>query len=267
MCELLVAAFETPHAFRVLAPVAAGLEELGVAGFGWGVAWLDDEAGAVRAMKGLGRFREEGRRRAALPTTTSRRFVVHLRRPAKLSTTQLSDTQPFLDGENSAWCHCGFFARAEELRPGFAGRLQGQADSEVGWQFFLDRMAEQSDSLDALRAVDDAFGGRVNLAYLGRDGELAIFSRNDADNFWRFSLDGGEMAATGLHSSDNSLFDFVVPRATHRELVLPGQAVRLAARDVPTRKPAGDPGDTRETAGVGAGTSNAAGEDRDTRAA
>jgi predicted glutamine amidotransferase len=237
VCELLVATFETPRPFRVLAPIASCLEELGVAGFGWGVAWLDDQAREVRAMKGVGRFREEGRRRAALPTTTSRRFVVHLRRPARLSTTQLADTQPFVDEGRSAWCHDGLFARAEELRPAFVDRLRGQADSEVGWQYFLDRSAEGADAVDALRSVDDALAGRVNLAYLGRDGEMAIYSRNDANRFWRFSLDGGRMAATGLYSSDNSLFDFVVPRATDRELVPPGRAMRMAAPDVPVEKP------------------------------
>jgi hypothetical protein len=238
VCELLVAAFETPRPFRVLAPVAAGLEELGVAGFGWGVAWLDGPAGAVRGLKGLGRFRDEGRSKSSLLDTTSRRFVVHLRRPSQLSTVQMADTQPFLDGEKSAWCHNGFLERAEELRPQFAGRLLGRADSEVGWQYFRDRLAEGQKPLGALRAVDDAFGGKVNLAYLGADGELSIYSRNDTNRFWRFSLDGGEMAATDLHSSDSSVFDFVMPRATDRELLGPGTALTLAGPDAPDREPA-----------------------------
>jgi predicted glutamine amidotransferase len=238
VCELLVAAFETPRPFRALAPVAAGLEELGVAGFGWGVAWLDEPVGEVRALKGLGQFREEGRRKTALLTQESRRFVVHLRRPSQLSTVQMADTQPFLDGTRSAWSHNGFLARAEELRPTFAGRLEGRADSEVGWQYFLDRRSEGVDVLDALRAVDDTFGGNVNLAYLGDDGELSLFSRNQTNRFWRFTLDEGEMAATDLHSSDSSLFDFVVPRASNRELLAPGTAVRLAGPAAPDREPA-----------------------------
>lgn len=240
MCELLVAAFETPRPFRDLAPVAAGLEELGVAGFGWGVAWLDESegSGAVRAVKGLGRFREEGRRKSALLTQESRRFIVHLRRPSQLSTIQIEDTQPFLDGDRSAWCHNGYLARAEELRPQFDARLHGRADSEVGWQFFLDRRAEGDDPLEALRAVDDAFGGRVNLAYLGADADLSVFSRNDTNRFWRFFLDDGQMAATDLHSADSSLFDFVVPRASDRELLVPGSAVRLAGPGAPDREPA-----------------------------
>jgi predicted glutamine amidotransferase len=238
VCELLVAAFETARPFRDVAPLAAGLEELGVAGFGWGVAWLDEPAGAVRAVKGLGRFRDEGRRKVALLTQTSRRFLVHLRRPSQLSTIQMPDTQPFLDGDRSAWCHNGFLARSEEMRPQFAGRLRGRADSEVGWQYFLDRTAEGIDALDALRGVDDAFGGKVNLAYLGRDGDLSIYSRNDTNRFWRFSLDGGEMAATDLHSADSSVFDLVMPRATDRAVIVPGSAVRLAGPRTPDTEPA-----------------------------
>jgi hypothetical protein len=237
VCELLVAAFETPQPFSLLAPVASGLEELGVAGFGWGVASLDEEAGAVRVSKGLGRFRDEGRRKTALLTQESRRFVVHLRRPSQLSTVQMADTQPFLDGERSAWCHNGFLARAEELRPQFTGRLQGRADSEVGWQYFLDRVAEGAEPLDALRAVDAAFGGNVNLAFLRDDGDLSVFSRNRTNRVWRFSLDGGEMAATDLHSADSSVFDFVVPRATDRALLEPGTAVRVAGPVAPDRAP------------------------------
>ncbi len=227
MCELLVVAFEAARPFGELAPVAAGLEELGVAGFGWGVAWLDERTGVVRGVKGIGRFRDEGRHETTLSATTSRRFVIHLRRPSRLSTVQMADTQPFVDAASGAWCHNGFLARAEELRPQFARRLHGRADSEVGWQYFCDRMAGGDDALDALRAVDEVFGGKMNLAYLGVDADLCIYSRNSTNRFWRFSLDGAEMAATGLHSEDDSLFELLVPAASDRVLLAPGTALRL----------------------------------------
>ncbi len=233
MCELLVAAFEAARPFAELAPVAAGLEELGVAGFGWGVAWLDERTGVVRGVKGLGRFRDEGHHDAALIAATSRRFVVHLRRPSRLSTVQMADTQPFVDAASGAWCHNGFLARAEELRPQFACRLRGCADSEVGWQYFCDRMSGGADPLDALRAVDEAFGGKMNLAYLGIDGDLCIYSRNSANRFWRFFLDGAEMAATGLHSDDDSLFVRLAPAASDRALLAPGTALRMAPASRP----------------------------------
>jgi len=231
MCELLVATFDEPHPFATVAPVAASLEQLGVAGFGWGVAWLDEadrDGPTVRVMRGLGRYREEGHRNDALTAQESRRFVVHLRRPNQLSTVQMADTQPFLDDSYGAWAHNGFLERAEKLRSQFTGRLRGRADSEVGWQFFLDRMRDGLDPLDALRAVDDAFGGKVNLAYLGSDGDLCVYSRNETNRMWTFRLDDGDFAATDLHSADSSLFDLVVPRATDGELVQPGTARRLS---------------------------------------
>lgn len=232
MCEMLVAAFEEPRPFSDVAPLASGLEQLGVAGFGWGVAWLDEDAGsarAVRVQRGLGTYRDEGHRSHALMGQTSRRFMVHLRRPSQLSTVQMPDTQPFLDGDRSAWCHNGYLDRAEELRGRFAGRLAGRADSEVGWQFFLERLRGGERALDALRAVDEAFGGKVNLAYLSAEGELSVYSRNETNRMWTFRLDDGVMAATDLHSADSSLFDLVVPRATERRLVEPGTACLLAA--------------------------------------
>lgn len=230
MCEMLVAAFDEPRPFAQVAPVASGLEKLGVAGFGWGVAWLEEPEGAeaaIQVVRGLGRYDEEGQRDVGLMERESRRFMVHLRRPSQLSTVQMADTQPFLDGTQCAWCHNGYLDRAEELRGRYEGRLHGRADSEVGWEFFLDRRSEGVPPVDALRAVDDAFGGKVNLAYLGSDGELAVYSRNETNRMWSFRLDGALFAATDLHSADSSLFDLVVPKATDRVLLDPGTALVL----------------------------------------
>ncbi len=238
MCEMLVAAYGEARPFGDLAPVVSGLEQLGLAGFGWGVAWLDEDAGAVRGIRGLGRYRDEGMRCDSLLARTSRRFLVHLRRPSQLSTVQMADTQPFFDGDRSAWCHNGFLERANELRGRFEGRLHGRADSEVGWQFFLDRVAAGADALSALKAVDEEFGGKVNLAYLTADGELSIYSRNETNRMWQFRLDDGDIAATDLHSDDSSLFDLVVPRATDRRRVAPGSARRIAGPVAPTSDPA-----------------------------
>jgi hypothetical protein len=216
---MLVAAYDEARPFGDLVSVVSGLEQFGLAGFGWGVAWLDEDAGAVRGVRGLGRYRDEGLRCDSLLARTSRRFLVHLRRPSQLSTVQMADTQPFFDGDRSAWCHNGYLERANQLRGRFEGRLHGRADSEVGWQFFLDRVAE---------GVDEEFGGKVNLAYLTADGELSIYSRNETNRMWQFRLDGGDIAATDLHSDDSSLFDLVVPRATDRRRVAPGSALRIA---------------------------------------
>lgn len=237
MCELLVAAFDVPRPFHLLAPIVVRLEQLGLGGFGWGVAWLDDDAAEVQAARGLHRFADEAREVPLLATRSSRRFVVHLRRPSRLSTIQLADTQPFLDDNRSAWCHNGFLDRAEELRHGFGDRLNGQADSEVGWQFFLDRRAAGLDARSALRSVDDTFGGRVNLAYLGADGELSVYARNETNRMWRYVVDGGVVVSTSLHSDDSSVFDLVVPRASARQRLELGTVLRVAEPSRPTADP------------------------------
>ena len=136
MCELLVATFEEPRPFADVAPIASGLEQLGVAGFGWGVAWLEEAGSArgVRVVRGLGRYADEGHRNFTLMEQVSRRFMVHLRRPSQLSTVQMADTQPFLDGDRSAWCHNGYLDRADALRGRYGDRLLGRADSGTGVQ-------------------------------------------------------------------------------------------------------------------------------------
>ncbi|MGH9303605.1 MAG: class II glutamine amidotransferase [Acidimicrobiales bacterium] len=216
MCEMLAAWFPEAHPFAELASSAASLEEYGLGGFGWGVAWLDP-SGSVVGRRGLGRYRDEGPSDNVLSKVASTRFLVHLRRPSRLSTVQMADTQPFLDDSRSAFCHNGFLERAEEMRHLYQGRLHGRADSEVGWQFFLDRRAAGAESGAALRAVDEAFGGNVNLGFLGADGELALYGHNPTNFMWRFRLGSGLLAATSLHSDDDSLFELVFPGATGRE--------------------------------------------------
>jgi len=63
------------------------------------------------------------------------RILVHLRRPSKLSTIGLADTQPFDDPAGRyAFSHNGDFERHTDLRAGFRadGRIHGRADTEVG---------------------------------------------------------------------------------------------------------------------------------------
>jgi glutamine phosphoribosylpyrophosphate amidotransferase len=221
VCELLAAAFDQPQPFDVIADAVGVLEEFGLGGFGWGVAWLDDDF-VVRGRRGLRRFRDEARTDRQLREQLSRRFLVHLRRPSQLSTVQMADTQPFFGPEGGAFAHNGFLERAEEIRPQLASVLKGRADSEVGWRYFCARLAEGNDVTSALVAVDRTFGGKVNLGYLAPDGELTVFSHNVENHIWRFSMAGGHMATTALHSDDTSVFDLVYPQATDRQVVPPG---------------------------------------------
>jgi hypothetical protein len=152
---------------------------------------------------------------------------VHLRRPNKLSTVQYADTQPFSRAGEFAFCHNGFLDRAETLRPHYADRLEGGADSEVGWCFFQERIDHGVEPAEALRQVDETFGGKVNLGYLDRAGTLAVYSDNVANAMWRFRHLDADMVSTGIHSDDDSLFTLVFPDATDQRLVPVGTGVVL----------------------------------------
>jgi hypothetical protein len=229
VCELLAVAWEHPEPFGRILPWARGLERVGIAGYGWGVAWLDQETGAARGVR---RYRqpvsldEDPQGVAALAEVMSTRFLIHLRRPTKLSTVQLADSQPFVDASEEgdpgtfAFCHNGFLERHEEIRPPYEHRLRGRADSEVGFAVLADLLAEGAPAREALPEVHRRFGGNSNFGFLSRDGTLLAFGGNPANAFWRFRLDGAEVAATQVHSDDLSLFDLLFDRAERRRRVL-----------------------------------------------
>jgi predicted glutamine amidotransferase len=211
----MAVSWSEPQRFERVAPWALELERLGVTGFGWGAAWLDD-AGRVQVYRNPITMAADDEGREGLGDVVSTRFLVHLRRPSRLSTTQLADTQPFLTEDGGfAFCHNGAFERHEELRPGFAGRLRGLADSEVGFCLFQDQLSLGLDVAGALREVYRRLGGRANLGYLGSDGELVVLGANTWNQLWQFEFQGASVAATGLHSDDRSLFDRLFDGASH----------------------------------------------------
>lgn len=229
MCEMLAVAWDEPRSYSSVHDLVCTLEIYGLGGFGWGVTWLDD-SGKVAVERGLGRYVDEAESRDVL-TSSSTRYLVHLRRPNKLSTVQLADTQPFTRDGEFAFCHNGFLDRAEALRPNYADRLQGGADSEVGWCFFQDRVDEGVPVVDALREVDETFRGKVNLGYLDRHGTLAVYGGNVANAMWRFRALGADVVSTAVHSDDDSLFTLVYPQAEDRRLVPIGTAIVLGTDD------------------------------------
>src|SRR5437764_3463807 len=84
VCELLAVAWERPEPFSRILPWARGLERVGIAGYGWGVAWLDDRMGAAPVVRGYRHpvsLDEDPGGVAALAGVRSTRFLVHLRRP------------------------------------------------------------------------------------------------------------------------------------------------------------------------------------------
>jgi predicted glutamine amidotransferase len=219
VCELLAVAWPEPERLDRALPWALELERLGVAGFGWGVAWTDGD-GAVRGYRHPTSLRDDQEGRERLAGVTSDRFLVHLRRPSRLSTIQLADTQPFLAEDGSfAFCHNGQLDRHEDHRERLGASLAGKADSEIGFRMTQEALTAGATPTAALKEVHDQLGGRANFGYLGADGELAVFAVNATNRLWAFDLDGARVAATALHSDDRSVFGMLFDRAAEPSLV------------------------------------------------
>ena len=221
MCELMAIAYSEPRPAQEVLALASDLDRLGVTGFGWGMAWLEN--GALRGYRHPTAMADDPVGVDRLREVASARFLIHLRRPSKLSTVQLADTQPFLDEAGRfAFCHNGYLDRHQEYRPRYAERLAGRADSEVGFRVFQDSIAAGVGPAEALSATFETMGGRANFGYLGRDGTLLVYAANPGNAMWVFRLGDAHVASTALHSDDESLFDLLFREAVDAERVTGG---------------------------------------------
>jgi predicted glutamine amidotransferase len=221
MCEILAVKWPGPRPFSAVAPWARAMEHYGSGRFGWGVAWLDEEAGGrVRVHIDTGQMAADQAVAGELGAVESTRFLIHFRRPTLLSTIQLADTQPFVtEGNSLAFCHNGLFAEREAFRPAYAGRMTGRADSQIGFCMLQDMAGQGVPVCDALAMVHAKLGGNANLATLDAQGGVALFSRHQTNRFWTFRLGEAQIAATELHSPDDSLFTLIFPGADRRAVV------------------------------------------------
>ena len=219
MCEILAVAAEVPLELGAVLSWAAELERFGISGFGWGVAWVDErrELHCYRKPTSLATDVEGA---LQLRRSGCVAALVHLRRPSRLSTVEMADTQPFLDqARRFAFVHNGRFARDERYRRRFDSELLGRADSEVGFRLFASLLEERQHPAPALAAVHSALGGTANLCCLTGEGEMALYGAHPSNALYHFQLGDVRVACTGLHSDDTSVFDLVFPEATDRELV------------------------------------------------
>ena len=223
MCEHYIARAAEPFRLDELWPFTAKLERFGIAGFGWGAAWLNAERpdGTLESHRDVRAFRDDPVREAIGMTETTS-LLVHLRRPSRLSTIGLADTQPFDDPAGRyAFSHNGDFERHADLRAGYRaeGRIRGRADTEVGARWLEDAWDPAASVPRLLETLHDTFGGLANLAVLSRNGEAWHYAGNRDNPVFAFQLGRIAVAATGLYSLDRSLFRFVAPGATDRRLV------------------------------------------------
>ena len=224
MCEILAVRWPAPTPFAAVMPWAKKMEYWGAANHGWGVAWLEGDR--VRRYRYPGRLAEDPDAAKELAGVASTHYLVHMRRPNRLSTIQMADTQPFLaDGGRFAFCHNGTFVRDKEFRARFAQILEGQADSEVGFRIFEEILDGGAGAEDALAKTYEQLGGIANLGYLGADGELVVFNAYKNNRIFRFRMGDAQVAATELHSPDDSLFTLIFHDATERRVITGGESL------------------------------------------
>jgi glutamine phosphoribosylpyrophosphate amidotransferase len=221
MCEHYIARASQPFRLDQLWGFTERLERFGVAGFGWGAAWRGDD-GRLSSHRDVRAFRDdpEGRVRVGAVETTA--ALVHLRRPSRLSTLALPDTQPFDDPAGRySFSHNGDLADYRSLRRQYReqGRIHGRADTEVGARWLEDAWHPDEPVPHLLGAMHDRFGGEANLAVLTAAGEAYHYAGNGENPVFSFRLDDVGIVSTGIYSLDRSLFRFVAPKATERRLM------------------------------------------------
>ncbi len=234
MCEQFIARASEPFRLDDLWPLAEKLELYGIAGFGWGAAWLDANGG-LAVHRDTRAFRHDPGR-VALGATETTSLLVHLRRPSRLSTLQLADTQPFVDPDRRfVFAHNGDLRdyRGPRTTYRLQGRIQGRADSEVGQRWLEDAWSEQEPVGHLLGALHDAFGGEANLAVLAADGTPYHYAGNPMNLVFTFRLGRVGVCATAINSIDRSLFRYAAPGAADRALVGLHATVALDAHGRP----------------------------------
>ena len=220
MCEHFVARASEPFRIDALWPFTERLERFGIAGFGWGAGWLD-VSGVIRSHRETRAFRDDPAREAVGRNETTT-LLVHLRRPSKLSTLGLADTQPFDDPDGRyTFSHNGDFKRHPELRDAFReqGRIHGKADTEVGARWLEDAWPGRDGPGAILADLHERFEGPANLAVITRAGTAHHYAGNDENPVFSFRLGRIAIASTGLYSLDRSVFRFAAPGAADRRLV------------------------------------------------
>jgi glutamine phosphoribosylpyrophosphate amidotransferase len=221
MCEQFIARAEEPFRLDELWEFTARLERFGIAGFGWGAAWLTAES-RLDSYRDLEAFRNDDRGREQVGRQATIAALVHLRRPSKLSTLTLPDTQPFEDPAGRyAFSHNGDLRDYRPLRSAYreAGRIHGRADTEVAARWLEDAWSDDAPVPEQLAALHARFGGQANLAVLTRSGVATQYAGNTENPVFTFRFGRIGLASTGIYSLDRSLFRYVATGARDRRLV------------------------------------------------
>jgi glutamine phosphoribosylpyrophosphate amidotransferase len=238
MCEQYVARADEPFRLDELWPFTERLERFGLAGFGWGAAWLGAD-GRLHSHRDVRSFCDDAVAATSIGAQETTAALVHLRRPSRLSTLQLPDTQPFDDPAGRfAFSHNGDFRdwRAARARYRDVGRIQGLADTEVGARWLEDTWADDGPA-SLLATLHERFGGPANLAVLTAQGTPYHYAGNTQNPVFAFRLGRIGIVSTGIYSLDRSLFRFVAHGATARRLIRHGTSISLDRNGTATPAP------------------------------
>ena len=222
MCEHFIARAAEPFRLDELWPFTERLERFGLAGFGWGAAWIDGDGG-LRVLPRPPRLPRRPGARAPSARPRRPRALVHLRRPSRLSTLTLPDTQPFDDPAGRfAFSHNGDLRDYEGLRATYRaagphprpGRHRGRGALARGrvaaGRVRGARCWRRSTTGSAARPTSPSWPPTATPHH---------YAGNDENPVFAFRLGRIGIASTGIYSLDRSLFRFVAPGATERALV------------------------------------------------
>ena len=230
MCEHFIARAAEPFRLDALWPFTERLERFGIAGFGWGAAWLgrDGRPGVlprppcVPGRPGSrARRRDRDDRRARPPPSAIEAVdadaaghpaVRRSRRPLRLQPQRRPARLP--DASRARY-------RAD-------GRIHGRADTEVAARWLEDawpggrpcRVCSDR-AARAVRRAGQPRGAR------GRTGRRTTTPATRENPLFAFRLGRIGIASTGIYSLDRSLFRLVAPGATDRRLVRTGSIIEL----------------------------------------
>jgi hypothetical protein len=228
MCEQFVARSDSPFAIADVWGLAERLERFGLAGFGWGAAWVTPE-GHLAIHRDVRAFRDDPERHEVGRNETTS-LIVHLRRPSRLSTLTMPDTQPFEDPAGRfAFSHNGDLREHRRWRDRYRtqGRIHGRADSEVAARWLEDEWEPAERPAHLLGALHDALGGEANFAILLPDGTAHHYAGNPENPVFSYRLGSVRVLSTGIYSVDRSLFAYVCPDARDRRVVRLHQTASL----------------------------------------
>lgn len=214
MCELLILKSEETIPIQFALSYAKLLDEFGLAGFSWGIAWKQ-EKDDIHYYKSVDGIRHDKVAITGLNNIESKEYFVHLRRPSLMNSIAVYNAQPYVtDNKSIAFGHNGNFQHHNQYRPFFSEKLVGTSDSEVGFQYFLHEQMKGREPLEAIQATYEALSGKANMVVMRKQAPTIIFSGNVDNHLYSFQLGKIKCVSSSLHSHDDFVFRTIFPTAT-----------------------------------------------------